>query len=229
MSLGRFLSSLVLAGWGSAAAPAWAQQPLGPPPAAAPRQHIGPVYHELLPEVGKIGAQVGLVAGVAGNPFEVGPGAQLGGFVDLPLARIGPGKLSYEILLALSLGTSDAFQASSGGAPVRTRLRLLQASPFSLKYTFAGADPKRVRPYVLAGADAFVAYTRDEPEAADPVRAGRGLPTGSTSLALGAHGGGGVELRLSAGASVNFEYRFGLFEGRHTRLHAASSALGLHW
>jgi hypothetical protein len=43
------------------------------------------VYHELLPDIGLIGAQVGLAGGASWNPFEIGRGIQAAGFIDLPL------------------------------------------------------------------------------------------------------------------------------------------------
>ena len=71
--------------------------------------NAGPQYHELLPDIGLIGAQVGIAGGASWNPFEVGRGIQAAGFVDLPLARLGRGKLSYEILVGLSDARSEPF------------------------------------------------------------------------------------------------------------------------
>jgi len=142
------------------ASPSAAQEPAGAPPPSVGRGTAGPQYHELLPDIGLIGAQVGIAAGASWNPFEVGRGIQAAGYIDLPLARLGRGKLSYEILVGLSHARSDPFvitdpiafvanlatgasrAAALAGPPaapfpvrrqVRTQLRLLQVSPFGLK------------------------------------------------------------------------------------------------
>jgi hypothetical protein len=203
---------------------AGAQEPTGPPPPSSAKRAQGPEVLELLPDVGTIGAQVALVAGGSFNPFGVGPGIEAGGFIDLPLFRVSGGKISYEILLAMSLASGDA--VASG----RTRLRLLQGAPFALKYTITRWDRTRVRPFVVAGATAILADTRaadaeGTPTAGDP----RGLPPGRTSLELGVHAGLGTEIRLSRGLSIDLEYRFVVFEGSNGRLHTVTSALGFHW
>ncbi len=201
-----------------------AQEPNGPPPPSSHVRAHGPEVLELLPDVGTIGSQVALVAGASFNPFGVGPGLEAGGLVDLPLFRVSGGKVSYEIFLALSLATGDTIGAG------RTRLRVLQGAPFSLKYTITKWDADRIRPFVVAGADAVVVDTRDAdasgvPTVADP----RGLPPGRTSLELGAHAGIGAEVRVSRGISIDLEYRFLAFEGRQGRLQTVTTSLGFHW
>jgi opacity protein-like surface antigen len=258
---------LVLAVSGRASA----QEPSAPPPPAGGGGHAGPRYHELLPDIGRIGAQVGAAVGPSWNPYGVGPGWQVGGFIDLPLARNRAGRLSYEIVLALSAGESGPFTVTDplayvanlarGASPadalagpprapylvrrqVRTRLRLLDVSPFALKYTLTGFDRLRLRPYLTAGVDVAMVATDQRPEgdipAASAVEAAlssggrapeldaRGIPAGEGSLVLGGHGGAGLEVRLSRGLSVNFDYRIARLEGSQT-LHAATTAVGLHW
>jgi hypothetical protein len=261
------------------AAPARAQEPPppGPPPAGEgndPARHV----HELLPGIGKLGAQVGLSLGASWNPYEIGRGLTASAFVDLPLLRAPGGKLSYELLVALSHAESEPFaitdsvafvaNLASGasradalaGPPrapypvvrdVRTRLRLLQISPFGIRYTLGGAGAPRVRPYAVAGVDVVVVITRQDPERDesllftgtapfdDPLIAGLlaqapeltalGYPTGQGNVELGVHAGGGVEVRVSRSLSLNVDYRFTTIEGRNGRLHALTSALGLHW
>jgi hypothetical protein len=51
---------------------------------------------------------MGIAGGASWNPFEVGRGIQAAGYVGLPLARIGSGKLSYEVLVGLSHARSAA-------------------------------------------------------------------------------------------------------------------------
>lgn len=201
----------VVAGTAGAARTAFGQEPSAPPPPAGGGGHAGPRYHELLPDIGRIGAQVGAAAGPSWNPYGVGSGWQVAGFIDLPLARNRAGRLSYEIVLALS-----------GGERVRTRLRLLDVSPFALKYTLTGLDHARLRPYVTGGVDVLLAVTDERVEREDPV------PTGEAELAIGGHAGAGLEIRVSRGLSINVDYRFTRFEGAQS-LHAASSALGIHW
>jgi hypothetical protein len=135
---------------------------------------------------------------------------------------------------------------------VRTRLRLLHLSPFSLKYTLTRWDGLRLRPYLNAGLDFVVALTREDPERDesllftgsapfdDPLIAGliaqapeltaRGRPTGQGNLEVGGHAAVGLEVRLSQGVSLNLEYRFTATEaGAKGRLHTASGAIGFHF
>src|SRR5688572_29514583 len=100
------LLALALAG----AVRAAAQEPSAPPPPAGGTGDAGAYHHELLPDLGLIGAQVGISGGMSWNPYEVGQGFQAGGYVDLPLARLGSGKLSYALSVALNLATSPEFQ-----------------------------------------------------------------------------------------------------------------------
>lgn len=167
------------------------QEPAGPPPpSSSGRGDGGTAPLELLPEIGRIGAEVAILAGWSSNPYEIGRGAELGGYVDLPLARLGGGKLSYEIFAGVSFATTEPYsvtssvafvanlaagaspQAALAGPPqapfpvkreVRTRLRLLHFSPFALKYTLTGLDRAHLRPYLGAGLDFVVALTREDP------------------------------------------------------------------
>jgi opacity protein-like surface antigen len=230
---------------------------------------------ELLPGIGRIGAQVGLSAAASWNPFGVGQGLSAGGYIDLPLRRGAGGKLSYEILVSLSDARSEPFvitdqvayvanlaagfspEAAFAGPPsapfpvrrsVRTRLKVLQVSPFGLRYTMDGS---RVRPYATAGLDIFVALTREDPVddeslvfpgtapfdapliggqiAQAPELAERGYLTGQGNLDFGFHAGAGLEVRVSRGLSVNLDYRFSGIGGTEQRQHLAGTSLGFHW
>ena len=183
---------LAVLGWAAflGAAGAGAQDESGPPPPSSSRTSAGPEVHELLPDIGRIGSEVGILAGPSFNPYEVGGGFQVGGFIDLPLVRVPGGKLSYEILIAFSDAKSDPFTTTNAVAyvanlaagaspsaalagppaapfPVRrevtTRLHLLQVAPFSLKYQIQTLDHARVRPYFGAGLDFLVVITRQDP------------------------------------------------------------------
>jgi opacity protein-like surface antigen len=259
------------------AATAAAQEPAVPPPPPGRGDAGGSQPHELLPDIGQIGAQVGLTGGVSWNPYAVGRGVEAGGYVDLPLARLGGGTLSYEIGIGLSLARSEPFvitdavafvanlaagatrEAALAGPPaapfpvrrsVRTRLRLLNVSPFGLRYTVRRFDAARVRPYVAAGLDFAVTITRQDPVADEsldfrgsapfdapliggliaqaPELAERGYPTGQGNMDVGFHAGGGLELRVARRVSLNAGYRFTSI-GSGDRLHALTAALGLHW
>ena len=248
-----------------------------PPPPAASGGDAGAVYHELLPDIGLIGAQVGIAGGASWNPFEIGRGIQAGGFIDLPLARAGGGKLSYEISVGLSHARSGPFVitdqiafvanlaagatradalAGPPAAPfpvrreVRTRLRLLQVSPFGFKYTRRRLGSDRLRPFVGAGLDFAVTITHQDPVADEslefrggppfdaPLIGGAvaqapeldalGYPSGQGNIDFGFHAGGGVEARLSRRMSVNFEYRFASIGAGHG-LHTVTAALGMHF
>ena len=278
MVLGRpvVLGALVAA----LASPARAQQPPPPagPPPAGEESAAGVGVHELLPGIGKLGAQVGLSLGASWNPYEVGRGLVGAAYVDLPVLRAPGGKVSYELLVALSDAESEPFtitdpiaivanlaagasrEAALAGPPqapfpvrreVRSQLRLLQVSPFGLKYTYGSPGAARVRPYAAAGVDVVVVITRQTPERDeslifngtspfdDPLIAGlvaqapelteRGYPTGQGDLRFGGHLGAGFELRASRSVSLNADYRFTGIEGRNGKLHALTVALGLHW
>ena len=61
-----------------------------------------------------------------------------------------------------------------------------------------------------------------------PELAALGYPTGQGNIALGFHGGGGIEARVARRLSVNVDYRFTSL-GSGDRLQTVSTALGLHW
>jgi opacity protein-like surface antigen len=211
-ALGALVTAWVLGG------AALAQEPQGPPPPSGTSSAAGPEVLELLPDLGKIGAQVGALAGASWNPYDTGRGFALAGFIDLPLTRAPGGKLSYEILL----GFSDATDS---------RLRLLDASPFSLKYTLTGLDHARLRPYFDAGLNVVLLVVDEgsrEVRLFDDDRSDRRLRFSSgASLELGFHAGGGFEVRVSKGISLNLDYRFTRLGGES--LHAAGGGLGFHF
>jgi len=237
----RPLPALLVAGLlACVPAAAGAQDPTGAPPPSGTRRSGGPEVLELLPDIGVIGAEVAVFAGPSWNPYSVGQGVELGGYINLPLRRAPGGKLSYEIFLGLSLATSDPFALTLQTAPpqqrsVRTRLRLLHVSPFALKYALTRWDGARLRPYLSAGADVLVALTEQEgaeggrlfPLAAE--LEARGYPTGQGNIELGGHAAAGLEIRVATGFSLNLEYRFTATGGTHGRLHGTSAALGFHW
>jgi len=81
---------------------------------------------ELLPEVGKIGAEVGILFNGSANPFHLNKGTDVGGFIDLPLfdkPRWLHGKVSYEISIGLSR-SQTTFSTTSNVAQV-TNLTVL--------------------------------------------------------------------------------------------------------
>jgi hypothetical protein len=221
---------------------------------------------------------VGILAGPSWNPYGVGGGFLLGGFIDLPLTRVPAGKLSYEIHLAFSDGRSDPFvitnalafvaNLAAGATPaealagppaapfpvrqeVTTELRILQVSPFALKYQIQTLDHLRLRPYFGAGLDFLVVITRQDPVNAQsllfngtspfdaaliaglvaqaPELTDRKIPTGQGNMEIGGHAMAGMEVRVSGGLSLNLEYRITQIGGSSGRLHAVSAALGFHW
>src|SRR5258708_4917951 len=91
--MGRWRSAVVL-GTGliglMCAVAAAAQEPSSPPPPAGGHGHEGTRYHELLPDIGRIGAQAGVAAGPSWNPYHVGAGAQVAPFLDPPPASNPP-------------------------------------------------------------------------------------------------------------------------------------------
>lgn len=118
---------------------------------------------ELLPDLGHIGAEVGLLIGGSQNPFKSNEGFFAGGFIDLPLKRIKGGKLSYEIMIGaqrtvstqqttsgVTLLVNGALNAALGNPPsvnnllgplpitnkVRERLTVLTVVPASFNILF---------------------------------------------------------------------------------------------
>jgi hypothetical protein len=268
------LAVALLAGTRGAAA----QEPAGPPPPSSHVEDRGTAVLELLPALGRIGAQAGLMAGLSRNPYGIGSGVQVAGYLDVPLGRVAGGKLSYELLVGLSHARSDPFiitdplayvanlavgaspAAALAGPPsapfpvtrqVRTRLRVMEVAPFCLKYTVTALDRLRLRPYASAGADVVVVITRQTPEQDEsqlfrgtspfdgpllgglvsqaPELQARGVPTGQGDIEAGFHAGGGLEVRLRRGLSLNMDYRLTGIGGAGSRLHAFSSGLGIHW
>lgn len=254
-----------------------AQEPTGPPPAPGVREPGAGPGLELLPGIGRIGAQVGLLVGSAWNPYDAGHGLQGAGFIRLPLATGAGGRLSYEV--RISLGESEgppffvtdsvafvanlaagaspaAALAGPPGAPfpvrreVRTRLRVLQVSPFALTHTFTGLDRAHLRPYVTAGLDAVVIISKQAPLRDEsllftgqapfdaeliagligqaPELTDQGLPTGQGNLEFGFHAGAGLELRVSRGLSINADYRYAQWGGA-ARQNAVAAGVGFHW
>jgi opacity protein-like surface antigen len=253
-----------------------AQTPAGPPPPTSDRQIPGLDVHELLPDIGRIGSQVGAFGGASFAPYETGTGFDVGGFINLPLARAPGGKLSYELFVAFSESTSDPFVATNpiayvanlaaGASPaaalagppqapfpvkrdVTLNVRLLQVSPFGLKWTFLGKS-SRFRPFLAVGGDFVVVITRVDPlrdeslvftgaspfddpliaglVAQAPELAARGVPSGQGNVELGGHATGGFELRVSTGVSLNLDYRFTQIGG-HAHLQTVHAGIGIHW
>ena len=103
-----------------------------PATAAAPpaRQSFQPPP-ELIPEVGKIGAEVGLLLGGSFNPFELNRGSFTAGFIDLPLFDKPEwlhGKISYEISVGLSQ-SNTTFNTTSNVAQVANLTVLTALNP----------------------------------------------------------------------------------------------------
>ncbi len=133
---------------------------------------------------------------------------------------------------------------------VRTKLKVLQVSPFALTHTFTGLDRARLRPYVTAGLDAVVVITTQDPLRDEsllftgqapfdaeliggligqaPELTDQGLPTGQGNMEFGFHAGAGLELRVSRGISINADYRYSQW-GQSARQNAVAAGVGFHW
>jgi opacity protein-like surface antigen len=168
-----------------------ASQDASVPPPAPSSTTEGIHVHELLPDIGLIGAEVGLSGGVCANAFEAGQGFCGGGFIALPLRRAGSGRLSYEIAIEVGKSKGDPFMimmplayvanlaagaspdaaaiGPAAGAPfpvrreVQTELRTLQVSPFGFRYALGTGRGGRLRPYLAAGVDIVVVLSKQEP------------------------------------------------------------------
>jgi len=103
--------------------------PAAPSP-ATPRQRFE-TPPELVPEIGKIGAQVGVTLASSANPFKLDAGSFAGGFIDLPLLDKPDwlrGKLSYEISVGLSQ-SQTTFKTTSNVAQVANLVVLDTLNP----------------------------------------------------------------------------------------------------
>lgn len=204
-----------------------------PPPAPGKPGAVDPL--ELLPTIGRIGAEIGAHGGWSRNPYSLGSGAQGAGFINLPLKKLGPGVLSYEISLRFARSTSDPITITNpvayvanlaatgrgevGPFPYRRVVRsvgsIFLVEPVGFKYAMHSFG--RFRPYVVAGVGVGVVITKEQPLANEslaftgtsPFDADliAGLVAQSKELeALGRPTGqGNVEVAGHAGAG--FEYR----------------------
>jgi opacity protein-like surface antigen len=164
-------------------APALQAQEAAPLPPPAPGKPGATDPLELLPAIGRIGAEVGLHGGWSKNPYSLGEGAQGAGFINLPLKKAGNGVLSYQIALRFARSTSDpiaitnpiAFVANLaatgrgdvGPFPFRRVVRsegsVFLVEPFGLKYALHSLG--RFRPYAVAGVGVGVVITKEIPQA----------------------------------------------------------------
>jgi opacity protein-like surface antigen len=99
-----------------------------PPAPAKPHFEMPP---ELLPEVGKIGAEVGVILAGSTSPFRLGSGGFAGGYIDLPLfdrPRWLHGKVSYEIAVGLTQ-SKTTFSTTSNVAQVANLTLLNTLNP----------------------------------------------------------------------------------------------------
>lgn len=207
-----------------------------PAPSLAQQAQPG-TPRELLPDLGQIGAQVSLLLGVATNPFKADEGFLAGGQIDLPLFRVGGGKISYQIAVTNQRATTDVRITSPLSAvgdllaadglgntqtskvlsslknlPAKEDLDLLAVLPFGLKYTVMSLDHLRVRPYIVGSFGIYVTITDQNP----------GLPVGSglnggfiggiapESFELVARGvpEGQGDIRFGGNVGGGVEYRF---------------------
>jgi hypothetical protein len=115
--------------------------------AAAPVKPSFEMPPELVPEIGKIGAEVGLLVSGAASPFKLNPGEFYGGFIDLPLVDKPDwlhGKISYEILVGLSRSQTQ-IQTTSNVAQVTNLTVLNTLFPngglSNVNYALTGTGP----------------------------------------------------------------------------------------
>jgi len=154
-----------------------AQEGTAPPPAPGRPGAAEPL--ELLPAIGRIGAEVGLHGGWSQNPYSLGSGGQGAGFINLPLKKLGGGVLSYEIVLRFARSTSEpvtitnpvAFVANLaatgrgdvGPFPYRRTVRsvgsIFLVEPFGFKYALHSFG--RFRPSLVAGVGVGVVITKE--------------------------------------------------------------------
>jgi hypothetical protein len=99
------------------------------PQTLAARREVTPP--ELLPELGKIGAEAGIVLNGSSNPFHLNAGQDAAAFIDLPLVDKPDwlhGKISYELMVGLSQ-SKTTFQTTSNVAQVANLAVLSALNP----------------------------------------------------------------------------------------------------
>lgn len=186
VNCGLVTMSLIV-GTASIAGAAGEPAPPAPSPAGEPQGSPG-TPRELLPDLGQIGAQVSVLAGGATSPFKADNGRLLGGAIDLPVANVPGGKLSYEIAITNQRASTDVtitsplsavgdllaadglggtltsrVLASLKNMPATEQLDLLAVAPFGLKYTFTSLDHRRIRPYLVGAVSVYVTITEQNP------------------------------------------------------------------
>jgi hypothetical protein len=192
---------------------------------------------ELLPDIGQIGAEFGLLLGGSTNPFLADTGSFFGGFIDLPLKKIPVrgGKFSYEIMVGLQRSVTPNVPVTSGVValvnnalsgslfsplPVtintEQRMKVLTVVPFSLKYTVTKFDRHRFRPYGVVGWGAYVTISSQNTQGFD---AGQFVTDPATAALLNSLLGGSLigglapeapELRAAGLPNGQGDIRFGV-------------------
>jgi hypothetical protein len=134
------------------------------PTASADRQATAPqpaaktfqMPPELVPQIGKIGAEVGILLSGATSPFKLNNGQFFGGFIDLPLfepPRLH-GKIAYEISVGMSQSRTT-FDTTSNVAQVANLSVLTALNPMgglaniTAAVTGTGAAPFPVKTSTL--------------------------------------------------------------------------------
>src|SRR2546428_2482767 len=79
-----------------------AQEPAGPPPPSSRVEDRGTAVLELLPGIGRIGAQAGLIAGLFRNPYGGCRGVHADRYLDVPPGRRAGGKTSVELPIGVT-------------------------------------------------------------------------------------------------------------------------------
>ncbi|MEO8025043.1 MAG: hypothetical protein ABI823_01135 [Bryobacteraceae bacterium] len=128
-SMAAFIRSQGGAGMEESVEPRPAPPP--PPPEMVAAKQRFEMPPELVPEVGKIGAQIGLLLSGATSPFKLNSGTFAGGFIDLPLfdrPQWLHGKVSYEILVGMSQ-SQTTFTTTSNVAQVANLAVLTALNP----------------------------------------------------------------------------------------------------
>lgn len=191
---------------------------------------------ELLPDLGQIGAQVALLGGIATSPFKADRGTLIGAVIDLPIAKAGSGKLSYEIAITNQRANTDVRITSPLSAvgdllaadglgntltsktlsslknlPAKENLDVLAVLPFGLKYTVMSLDHARVRPYLVGSMGVYVTISKQDPSVtADARLAGAfigGISPESPELTARGMPSGQGDIRLGGNVGGGLEIR----------------------
>ena len=186
----------------------------------------------------------GVLAGVAGGPYDTDSGEFIAGYLDVPIVREDPwfgNKISGEIVLGMSRHNDDyatltsplsALVPSMVGKNVDVDLDAIQVL-IDGKYTFMNWE--EFKPYVTAGVGVYVfAADYDNDWVAGiaplPVELEKNhMPAGNADTELGLNVGTGFDYMLNDIISLGLDARWHFVSDTDTSFGTLAANIGLHF